>query len=222
MPHGGRKPSLENKFPGSNAPAPQHWDLSKGLSGSEVPGSLGARAGLEPSGAFPPLLGLGSLWRSQSPCSRVGPGRGFPAAGAGAAAEKVSHAERRNTMQKRANCAVIFKTPVSYCRFVSVVERPVFPQGRHTRGGVPGLRRCGGGRPGASSSPSFIQRAVRVHVPDGCQPLRWAWGVVWNPVLAPTELTEQCGRWPVNRAVTGYSRRVQGRQPSTLSQGRLP
>lgn len=40
---------------------------------------------------------------------------------------------------------------------------------------------------------------------------------VWNPVLAPKELRDQCERW----AVTGYSRRVQGRQPSTPSKASL-
>lgn len=41
-------------------------------------------------------------------------------------------------MKKKEKCAVIFKTPVSYCRFVSALESPVFARCGHTRGGVPG------------------------------------------------------------------------------------
>lgn len=31
-------------------------------------------------------------------------------------------------MKKKEKCAVIFKKSVSYCRFISVLERPVFPR----------------------------------------------------------------------------------------------
>lgn len=62
MSSGVRKPSLENKFLGSRG-------LSKGVSGPEVSGGLGARAGLGPSGAFLPLPRCRSSWGSQSPCS---------------------------------------------------------------------------------------------------------------------------------------------------------
>lgn len=44
----------------------------------------------------------------------------------------------KNNEEKRKKCAVIFKKPVSYCRFVSVLESPVFAWCSHTRGGVLG------------------------------------------------------------------------------------
>lgn len=84
MSSGVRKPSLENKFLGSRG-------LSKGASGPEVSGGIGARAGLGPSGAFfYSCRGPGVLGGPRALVLRVGPGRGFPAAGPGAALEKLA------------------------------------------------------------------------------------------------------------------------------------
>lgn len=95
--------------------------------------------------------------------------------------------KKKKTMKKKEKCAVIFKKPVSYCRFVSALERPVFT-GAVTRVAVSlGLRlfkREGLGHP--SILPSFIRWPV--HTARHCAGLR---GAVWNPVLAPPELTDQ-------------------------------
>ena len=41
---------------------------------------------------------------------------------------KISRAERKKTMKKKEKCAVIFKKPVSYCRFISAWKRPAFTE----------------------------------------------------------------------------------------------
>lgn len=206
MSHGIRKPSLENQFPGNNNPLT--LGLNKGVSGSEVPGGLGARAGLEPFGALPPLLGLGTSWRSQSPCFQRGAWEGLPCSWSRDCIGKISQAERRKTTKKKEKCAVIFKKPVSYCRFVSVLERPLFPQGSHTHGGVPGRRLCKKGGLGRPSVLHSFSRWSRYTCLTCARHGAGLGGVVWKPVLAPTELTQQCGTWEVNQAGPGDNRRV--------------
>ena len=53
---------------------------------------------------------------------------------------KISRAERKKkTMKEKEKCAVIFKKPVSYCRFISALKWPAFTEAV-IRGGMPRAR----------------------------------------------------------------------------------
>lgn len=99
--------------------------------------------------------------------------------------------KRKKTMKKKEKCAVIFKKPVSYCRFVSALERPMLTEACMLVVVSLGLRLCKGvkGRPGVSFSSSLITWSV--HTAMCCIRLR---GAVWNPVLAPPKLTDHQGK----------------------------
>ena len=86
-----------------------------------------------------------SLEAPRAPVLRVGPGRGFPAAGLRAAPEKQAmqkEKEKKKTMKKKEECAVIFKKARFLLQICICVGKACASQRSHTGGGVSGLRLC--------------------------------------------------------------------------------
>lgn len=82
-------------------------------------------------------------------------------------------------MEKKEKCAVIFKKPVSYCRSVSALERPVFPSAARLE--VASLSQ--GSVRGGPGCPAVLHASTRSRVLNLCQAQCWAWGAVRNPDL---------------------------------------